>query len=226
MSLTKFIRDVQSRFQAIPAPAAIFYDWLPARILKKPENKIVIDIVKKMASGIIVDLGSGTGYLSIEVARRAPSTRVFGIDLSRQMVKIANRHAKGVENVQFEFGDVAELTFENDSVDFIVSTGSLHHWRRAAKVFDECYRVLKNGKEAWVYDPCCDALRYDPNKAKEEYGFVRYQILTKITQLHGFTKQEYETKIKRVLDQTRFKDSYQMELTDIWMKTILNKHGP
>jgi ubiquinone/menaquinone biosynthesis C-methylase UbiE len=223
MSLTKFIRDAQSRFQAIPAPAAIVYDWLPARILKKPENKIADAIVKKIAGGVIVDLGSGTGYLSIEIAKRAPGTRVYGIDLSRQMVKIAKRHAMGIENVQFEFGDVADLTFENDSVDFIVSTGSLHHWKRPAKVFDECYRVLKNGKEAWIYDPCCDALRYEVGKAKKEYGFVQYQIMTKITQLHGFTRQEYETRIKDALDQTGFKNSYQMELTDIWMKTILKK---
>ncbi len=226
MSLTKFIRDVQSRFQAIPAPAAIFYDWLPARILKKPENKIVDDIVEKIASGIIVDLGSGTGYLSIEIAKRVPGTRVYGIDLSRQMVKIAKRHAKGIENVQFLFGDAADLIFENESVDFIVSTGSLYHWKRPAKVFDECYRVLKNGKEAWVYDPCCDALKYEADKAKEEYGFVRHKMLTKMTQLHGFTKQEYETRIKGVLDQTKFKNNYQMELTDIWMKTTLKKCGP
>ena len=106
------------------------------------------------------------------------------------------------------------------------STGSLHHWNKPAKVFDECYRVLKNDKESWVYDPCCDALKYDANKAKEEYGSVRYKILTKITQLHGFTKQEYETRIKGVLDQTKFKDSYQMKLTDIWMKTTLKKCEP
>jgi ubiquinone/menaquinone biosynthesis C-methylase UbiE len=225
MSLTKFIRDAQSRFQAIPAPAAIFYDWLPARILKKPENKVIEDIVGKISSGLIVDLGSGTGYLSIEIARRVPGTRVYGIDLSRQMVRIAKRHAKGAENVQFKFGDAADLFFEDESVDFIVSTGSLHHWKRPAKVFDECYRVLKNGREAWIYDPCCDALTYEADKAKKEYGPVRYRILKKITQLHGFTKQEYETRIKAALDQTKFKDNYQMELTDIWMKTTLKKCG-
>lgn len=226
MSLTKLIRDIQSNFQAIPAPAAVFYDWLPAKILKKPERKIVHNIVEKITNGSIVDLGSGTGFLAIEIAKRAPGTQVYGIDLSRQMVKIAEKHAEGIENVQFRFGDAANLPFENDSVDFIVSTGSLHHWKRPAKVFDECYRVLKNGSEAWIYDPCCDALKYEANKAKKEYGLLRYLILTKVTQLHGFTEQEYESKIKAVLDQTRFKDSYQMELTDIWMKTMVKNYEP
>ena len=171
MSLTRFIRDVQSRFEAIPAPAAIFYDAVPAKILKKPERKIVDAIVEKIKSGTIVDLGSGTGYLSIEIAKGAPGLQVHGIDLSRQMVKMARRHARGVKNVQFELGNAAALPFEDDSIDFIVSTGSLHHWNRPVKVFDECYRVLKKDREGWIYDPCRDALKEGVEQAKKEYGF-------------------------------------------------------
>ncbi len=156
MSLTKFIRDVQKIYEAIPTPGAIVYNATAAKILRKPERKIVNDIVKRIGGGTILDLGSGTGYLSIEIAKRAPNLQVYGIDLSRQMVKIARSHAKGVGNAQFEFGNVADLPFEDDSIDFIVSTGSLHHWRKPAKVFDECYRVLKISKEAWIYDGCSE----------------------------------------------------------------------
>lgn len=225
MSLTTYIRNVQSRFQAIPAPGAVFYDWVPARILKKPENRIVDDVVQKISGGVIVDLGSGTGYLSIEIAKRIPAEQVYGIDLSPKMVEIATRHAGSTPNVTFKFGDVSQLAFENQSVDFIVSTGSLHHWKQPDKVFDECYRVLKNGGQAWIYDPCCDALTCEPDNTEANYGFLRRKILTKITQMHGFSKQEYDTKIKDILDRSKFKDSYQMELTDIWMKTTLKKRG-
>jgi ubiquinone/menaquinone biosynthesis C-methylase UbiE len=223
MSLTRFIRNVQSRFEAIPAPAAIFYDAIPARILKKPEGKIADDIVEKIRSGTIVDLGSGTGYLAIKIAKRAPGLQVYGIDLSRQMVKIARRHAQSVENVRFEFGNAAALPFEDDSIDFIVSTGSLHHWNKPVKVFDECYRVLKKDGEGWIYDPCRDALKERVEQAKKEYGFWIYRILTKVTELHGFSRQEYKSKIKVILDQTAFESKYQMELTDIWMKITLKK---
>jgi len=225
MSLTRFIRNVQSRFEAIPAPAAIFYDAIPARILKKPEGKIADDIVEKIRSGTIVDLGSGTGYLAIKIAKKSPGLQVYGIDLSRQMVKIARRHAQGVENVRFEFGNAAALAFEDDSIDFIVSTGSLHHWNKPVKVFDECYRVLKKDGEGWIYDPCRDALKERVEQAKKEYGFWIYRILTKVTELHGFSRQEYESKIKAILDQTAFESKYQMELTDIWMKIMLKKRG-
>ena len=225
MSLTKFIRDVQKRYEAIPTPGAIFYNATVAKFLRKPETKIANDIVEKMGSGTIVDLGSGTGYLSIEIAKRTPGIQVYGIDLSRQMIRIARRHARGVENAQFKFGNAADLPFEDDSIDFIVSTGSLHHWKTPARVFDECYRVLKIGKEAWIYDGCPDAFKdqADRNRIRKEYGFLAYRIGTKVAELHGFAREEYETKIKDSLDQTEFKDSYQMELTDVWMKITLKK---
>ena len=224
MALTKFIKDIQKRYEAIPAPGAIFYNATAAKILRKPETKIANDIVEMMRSGTILDLGSGTGYLSIEIAKKALGLHVYGIDLSRQMIKIARRHARGVENAQFEFGNAVDLPFEDNSIDFIVSTGSLHHWRAPAKVFDECYRVLKIGKEAWIYDGCPDALEDQADRIRKEYGFLVRRIASKVAELHGFAREEYESEIKDILDQTEFKDSYQMELADVWMKITLKKH--
>jgi SAM-dependent methyltransferase len=116
MSLTRFIKDLLRRAEAIPTPGAIFYNATVAKVLRKPETKIANDIVEKMGNGTILDLGSGTGYLSIEIAKRSPSLQVYGIDLSRQMVKIARRHAQGVGNARFVFGNAAKLPFKDNSI--------------------------------------------------------------------------------------------------------------
>lgn len=224
MSLTKFIRDVQKRHEAIPTPGAIIYNATVAKVLRKPETKIANDIIEEMGSGTILDLGSGTGYLSIEIAKRASSLQLYGIDLSRQTVRIARRHARGVENAQFEFGNAAGLPFGDDSIDFIISKGSLHHWKKPTKVFDECYRVLKIGKEAWIYDGHPDAFKDQADRIRNEYGFLFYRIGAKVAELHGFAREEHENEIKGILNQTEFEDSYQMELTDVWMKITLKKH--
>jgi len=223
MSITGYIRDLQKRYEAIPTPGAILYNATVAKILRKPETKIANDIVERIGSGTILDLGSGTGYLSIEIARRSPSLQVYGIDLSRQMIKIATRHAKGFDNARFVFGNVDHLPFEDDSVDFIVSTGALHHWKKPTRVFDECYRVLRNGKEAWIYDGCPDAYRGQSGRIRSESGILVSRIGAKVAGLHGFTREEYQTVIKGVLEQTAFKGNYQMALTDIWMKITLRK---
>jgi ubiquinone/menaquinone biosynthesis C-methylase UbiE len=225
MSLTRFIKDLLRKPEKIPTPGAIFYNATVAKVLRKPETKIANDVVTKMGKGTILDLGSGTGYLAIEIAGKAPGLQVCGIDLSRQMVKIARRHAKGVDNAQFVFGNAARLPFRDSSIDLVVSTGASHHWKTPRLVFEECYRVLKPGGETWIYDGCPEVFANpaDRRKAKKEYGFLIGRLGHRVSTLHGFTREEYQTEIKGMLEQTAFKGNYQMALTDIWMKITLKK---
>jgi len=225
VSLTRFIKDLLRKPEAIPTPGAIFYNATVSIVLRKPETKIANDIVAKMRSGTILDLGSGPGHLSIDIAKRSPGLQVYGIDLSRRMVKIARRHAKGVNNARFVFGNAAKLPSKDNSIDLVISTGALHHWKTPRLVFDECYRVLKAGGEAWIYDGCPEVFHNpaDRKRLSEEYGFFVGRLGPRVSTLHGFTREEYQTVIKDTLEQTAFKGSYQMELTDIWMKITLKK---
>jgi ubiquinone/menaquinone biosynthesis C-methylase UbiE len=225
MSITRFIKDTLRSPEAIPTPGAIFYNATVVKVLRKPEAKIANAIAEKIGKGTILDLGSGTGYLSTEIARKAPNLRVYGIDLGRHMVKIATRHADGVDNARFVFGNAAKLPFKDNSIDLVVSTGASHHWKRPRMVFDECYRVLKAGREAWIYDGCPEVFknRTDRRKLNEKYGFLISRLGHRVSTLHGFSLEEYQTVINEMLEQTAFKGSYQMALTDIWMKITLNK---
>ncbi len=225
MSLTRFIKDLLRKPESIPTPGAIFYNATVAKVLRKPETKIANDIVEKMGKGTILDLGSGTGYLSIEIARRSPGLQVYGIDLSRRMVKIARRHAKGVDNARFVFGNAAQLPFRDNSIDLVVSTGASHHWKTPRLVFEECHRILRPGQEAWIYDGCPEVFAnpVDRRKAKKEYGFLIDRLGYRVSTLHGFTREEYQTVIAGMLEQTAFKDNCRMTLTDIWMKITLKK---
>jgi len=57
----------------------------------------------------------------------------------------------------------------------------------------------------------------------EKYGFLVGRLGRGVSTLHGFSREEYQTAIKDMLEQTPFKGSYQMALTDIWMKITLKK---
>jgi len=225
MSLTRFIKDLLRKPEKIPTPGAIFYNATVAKVLRRPETKIANDIVAKTGKGTVLDLGSGTGYLAIEIARKAPGLQVYGIDLSKRMVKIARRHARGVNNAQFVFGNAARLPFKDNSIDLVVSTGASHHWKTPRLVFEECYRILKPNQEAWIYDGCPEvfATTADRRKLNEEYGFLVGRLGYRVSTLHGFSREEYQTIIADLLGQTAFKGDYQMALTDIWMKITLKK---
>lgn len=225
MSLTRFVKDLLRKPESIPTVGAIFYNATVAKVLREPETKIASDVVAKMGKGTVLDLGSGTGYLAIGIARKAPGLQVYGIDLSRRMVKIARRHARGVNNSQFVFGNAAKLPFRNSSIDLVVSTGASHHWKTPRLVFEECHRVLKTDGEAWIYDGCPEVFTtaVDRRRLNKEYGFLIGRLGYRVSTLHGFTKEEYETVITDMLDKTAFKGNYQMALTDIWMKITLKK---
>jgi ubiquinone/menaquinone biosynthesis C-methylase UbiE len=223
MALTKFIKDLLRKPEAIPTPGAIVYGATVTRVLGKPELKIATDIVGNVQNGTILDIGSGPGFLATEIARKSPGLQVCGIDLSRRMAGNAARRARG--SVQFVLGNAAKLPFKNDSIDLAVSTGVFHHLKSPRLLFEECYRVLKPGGEAWIYDgyPEVFRRRADRKKLGQQYGFFVRHLGSTISAIHGFTREEYETDIKGMLEQMGFKGNYNMAPTDIWMKITLKK---
>jgi ubiquinone/menaquinone biosynthesis C-methylase UbiE len=225
MSLTKFIKDLLRKPEAIPTPGAIIYGATVTRVLRKPETKIASEIAEKVNDGTILDIGSGPGFLSTEIAWKSPGLQVCGIDLSRQMATIATRRARGAGNVQFVFGNAARLPFKDSSIALAVSTGVFHHLKSPRLVFEECYRVLKTGGEAWIYDGYPEVFRTRAGRKNlgQEYGFFVRHLGSTISAIHGFTREEYETDIRGMLEQTGFKGSYDIAPTDIWMKITLRK---
>jgi ubiquinone/menaquinone biosynthesis C-methylase UbiE len=225
ISLTGFIKDLLRKPEAIPAPGAIIYGATVTKVLRKPEAKIVHDIVEKVKGGNILDIGSGPGFLSTEISRSSPALQVCGIDLSRQMLKGAIRHARDIDNIEFVFGNAARLPFKDNSIDLVVSTGVFHHLKSPRLVVEECYRILKAGGEAWIYDGCPEVFRdrADRKRLGREYGFLVGRFGRTVSEIHGFAREEYKTDIKGILEQTAFEGSYDMALTDIWMKITLRK---
>jgi ubiquinone/menaquinone biosynthesis C-methylase UbiE len=57
------------------------------------------------------------------------------------------------DRLTFQYGNAGQLGFDNSSFDMVISTGMLHSLRDPVKVLQEIYRVLKAGREAWVFDP-------------------------------------------------------------------------
>jgi ubiquinone/menaquinone biosynthesis C-methylase UbiE len=106
--------------------------------------------------GKVLDVGTGTGFVAVEVASLLrQKVQVIGLDLSEAMLSLAaeNAAARGVSAfVTWRMGDAKSMPFETGEFDFIVSSGSLHHWDEPRRVFDEIARVLKPGGGCLVRD--------------------------------------------------------------------------
>ncbi len=105
--------------------------------------------------GMMLDAGCGPGYLALSIARRYPEVNISGIDISPEMLNLAAAHRSSSVSqtrVNFHEADVMRLPFSSNSLDFAVSTLSLHHWQDAELSLLEIYRVLKPGGQVLIFD--------------------------------------------------------------------------
>ncbi|MBN1188193.1 MAG: class I SAM-dependent methyltransferase [Dehalococcoidales bacterium] len=126
--------------------AVIQYDK-GARLYMLPEYKYFVWKILRsgLSKGRVLDLGTGSGRLAIELARaRGCDFDITGLDVSENMLIRARENARkaGVEKrISFVLGNASFLPFADRSFDLVMSYASLHHWFDPVRVFNESYRV-------------------------------------------------------------------------------------
>ena len=157
------------KIERIPGPLASSYEKATRLAIDLYYSKVADEIVARFQQGVMLDLGTGPGYLPVEILKRSCDIKIIGVDLSRRLIQMARENAQlaGLsDRLSFEFGNASRLRFNEGDFDMVLSTGMLHSLKQPVKVFQEIYRVLKKGAEAWIYDPARVAFYIDRNKWK------------------------------------------------------------
>lgn len=97
--------------------------------------------------GRIIDMGTGPGYLTAELAGRTGAT-VHAVDINPEMHALARKHLSSLglaHLVHFDLADVNKLPYPSGFADLVVSYSCLHHWIDPVRGLAECYRVLSPG---------------------------------------------------------------------------------
>lgn len=103
----------------------------------------------------VLDLGSGGGIDVLLSARRVgPGGRVFGLDMTDEMLALAQRNAAeaGVTNVEFLKGYIEAVPLPANSVDVVISNCVINLASDKAAVLSEMARVLRPGGRVGVTD--------------------------------------------------------------------------
>lgn len=95
----------------------------------------------------VLDLGIGTGILSLLTLKHYPNSKVYGIDLSKNMIEVCKEQLKKFKDrLILTCGDIEEINIDND-YDIIVAGLTIHHLTDKAKrnFFKKVYNSLKTG---------------------------------------------------------------------------------
>ena len=96
--------------------------------------------------GKVLDIGTGTAHIPIELLRRGSHLEIFAIDLSEASLRIAKENSSGVESIHILRADGYSLPFRESAFDEVIVRLAPHSIR-------EAYRVLKRG--GWYIHRAC-----------------------------------------------------------------------
>jgi len=103
--------------------------------------------VGKAENCLIVDLGTGTGNVILNLMKSAKNAEFIGVDISRGMLSEASEKFKSMDakNVRLMVSRLDKLKLPENSVDFFVSGGAFHHIRDKERVLRNVFGMLKPG---------------------------------------------------------------------------------
>ena len=115
---------------------------------------------------VVADLGAGEGWLSQLLARRAE--KVIAVDNSPKMVAFGRAEAKkkGIANLEYRLGDLAEPPIPPRSVDLVILSQALHHAVNPQAALTAAARLLRKGGRLIVLD----LNQHQFDQARELYG--------------------------------------------------------
>jgi release factor glutamine methyltransferase len=101
----------------------------PAALIPRPETELLVEHAlthlraRKIRSPRILDIGTGTGAISLAIGSQLKSAHILGIDISEAALELAasNRERTGVKNTEFLLADIFEDVDPLGKFDMVVS---------------------------------------------------------------------------------------------------------
>lgn len=168
-------------------------DWV-AKLLELKGNEYVLDV------------GSGTGRTSVQIAKRLTTGRLVGIDIWDTMELSGNSPERAYKNaeiegvkakVDFKFGNVLEIPFNDDIFDIVTCSSVLNNLsgeKNRVKALKEIFRVLKPGGKCMLLEPLRNLRMFFAFTPFAFYQLGKSEHWEKYAKTAGFSKVRFQDK--------------------------------
>jgi len=108
------------------------------------QRRRTLDALALQTGEQVLDAGCGTGLLLGQMAQSiGDNGRAVGVDISPDMLEVADQRCHGLSNIELQQGNVESLDFESESFDVVSCTQALLYVKQVETALAEIHRVLK-----------------------------------------------------------------------------------
>jgi ubiquinone/menaquinone biosynthesis C-methylase UbiE len=103
----------------------------------------------------ILDVGTGTAQIPIELCRQSPTAQATGIDLAESMLLVGNQNVERAgfsKRIQLQLCDAKRMPFAAGEFAAVMSNSIVHHIPEPIDVLEEMVRVVRIGGLLFVRD--------------------------------------------------------------------------
>ena len=98
----------------------------------------LLAVIKQFNPESILDVGCGEGHVIRLIRNNDWNLKLVGLDIDKNSLKMAKEK---IENVNFIYGDIYELPFDDNSFDLVICSEVLEHLKKPALAMKELNRV-------------------------------------------------------------------------------------
>jgi ubiquinone/menaquinone biosynthesis C-methylase UbiE len=197
------------------------YDQMQRRFRDKGWLETQAIIKSGITKGAALEVGSGPSYLGLEWLKHTRDTTLTGLDISADMIAVAQRNAREyglVERTNYVEGSGAAMPFGDGRYDGVFSNGSLHEWSDVQRTLAEMWRVLKPNGRLFLSDLRRDVLppvgwfMWIVTKPKE----IRPGLITSINAAYT------PTEVEALLTESKF-DSFEVSHNLMGLQVVASR---
>lgn len=178
------------------------FSYNGTRQMSKQIIEGVASYVKIPDGGKCLDVGCGSGALSIAVAKRNPNAQVVGIDrwgkeyasFSKNLCE-SNSAAEGVSNTSFQQGDACKLDFPDETFDAVTSNYVYHNIpsKDRQAILLETLRTLKKGGTFAIHDIMSNSKYGDMESFVKKLKDMGYEEVKFVDTTNGMFMSKWES---------------------------------